>query len=79
MRRRSSRAVKRRAFRASKSKSHTPVASPPVGFAFRALTAVAAVALGGLGVVAVRPLDGRLRPVLAVGAVVAGVVACRER
>ena len=45
-------------------------------FAFRALTAVAAVALVGLGVAAVRPLDGRLLAVLAAGAVVAGVVAC---
>lgn len=69
--------MRRRAFRARKPKSHTPVASPPSGI--RALTAVVAVALGGLGVVAVRPLDGRLRPVLAVGAVVAGVVACGSR
>lgn len=44
-------------------------------FAFRALTAVAAVALVGLGVVAVRPLDGRLLAV----SVVAGVVACGAR
>lgn len=48
-------------------------------FAFRALTAVAAVALVGLGVVAVRPLDGRLLAVLAAGAVVVGVVACGAR
>lgn len=48
-------------------------------FAFRALTAVAAVALVGLGVAAVRPLDGRLLAVLAAGAVVAGVVACGAR
>lgn len=53
-------------------------------FAFRALTAVAAVALVGLGVAAVRPLDGRLLAVLAasllvVVAVVTGVVACGER
>lgn len=61
-------------------------ASPRPGrvFACRALTAVAAVALVGLGVVAVRPLDGRKRPVLAVpalavGAVVVGVVACGAR
>lgn len=53
-------------------------------FAFRALTAVAVVALVGLGVAAVRPLDGRLLAVLVasllvVVAVVAGVVACGER
>ena len=53
-------------------------------FSFRALTAVAVVALVGLGVVAVRPLDGRLLAVLVaallvVVAVVAGVVACGER
>lgn len=53
--------------------------APGRGFAFRALTAVAAVALVGLGVVAVRPLDGRLLAVLAAGAVVAGVVACGAR
>lgn len=44
-------------------------------FACRALTAVAAVALVGLGVVAVRPLDGRLLA----DSVVAGVVACGAR
>lgn len=53
--------------------------APGRGFAFRALTAVAAVALVGLGVAAVRPLDGRLLAVLAAGAVVAGVVACGAR
>lgn len=44
-------------------------------FAFRALTAVAAVALVGLGVVAARPLDGRLRAVLAVPVLALSVVA----
>lgn len=53
-------------------------------FAFRALTVVAAVALVGLGVVAVRPSAGRFRPVLAVlalvvASVVAGVVARGSR
>jgi hypothetical protein len=48
--------------------------APSRGLVFRALTAVAAVALVGLGFAAVRPLDGRLRPVLAVG-----VVACGAR
>ena len=68
--------------RAQASEAQEPYAgcvAPGRVFAFRALTAVVAVALGGLGVVAVRPLDGRLRPVLAVGAVVAGVVACGSR
>lgn len=63
-----------------------PCASPRPGrvFSFRALTAVAAVALVGLGVAAVRPLGGCLLAVLVasllvVVAVVAGVVACGER
>lgn len=64
--------------------SYAGCVAPGRVFAFRALTAVAAVALVGLGVVAVRPLDGRLRPVLAVPAlavasVVAGVVVCGSR
>lgn len=52
-------------------------ASPRPGrvFAFRALTAVAAVALVGLGVAAARPLDGRLRAVLAVPVLALSVVA----
>lgn len=60
-------------------------ACPRPGRVFsRLLTAVAAVALVGLGVAAVRPLDGRLLAVLVasllvVVAVVAGVVACGGR
>ena len=68
-------------------KSGSPLcASPRPGrvFAFRALTAVAVVALVGLVVAAVRPLDGRLLAVLvasalAAASVVAGVVACGGR
>lgn len=59
-------------------KSGSPLcASPRPGrvFAFRALTAVAAVALVGLGVAAVRPLDGRLLAVLAVPVLALSVVA----
>ena len=52
-------------------------ASPRPGrvFAFRALTAVAAVALVGLGVAAALPLDGRLRAVLAVPVLALSAVA----
>lgn len=67
-------------------KSGSPLcASPRPGrvFSFRALTAVAVVALVGSGVAAVRPLDVRLRAVLVVPvlalSVVAPVVACGAR
>lgn len=70
----------------SKESGSCLCASPRPGrvFAFRALTAVAAVALVGLGVAAVRPSAGRFRPVLVVlalvvASVVAGVVACGSR
>ena len=71
---------------AKSKESGSPLcASPRPGrvFAFRALAAVAAVALVGLGVAAARPLDGRFRAVLAVPvlalSVVAPVVACGAR
>lgn len=66
-------------------KSGSPLCASPVPRpGIRALTAVAAVALVGLGVAAARPLDGRFWPVLAVlalaaASVVAGVVACGSR
>lgn len=66
-------------------KSGSPLCTSPVPRpGIRALTAVAAVALVGLGVAAARPLDGRLRAVLAVlalavASVVAGVVAFGAR